>query len=285
MNRIAFFLAVAAMTVAASAQSPYFSTKELADGVNYLPTPPDTTSTQYANDMSIYFQSKALRDTERGTEAINHANGVYTHICSIFSPAFGLTITPNGTPAIYTMLANSLKTCSNACSTTKTHYRRRRPFQVFNEPVATGEALSATSFPSSHSAKGWMVALLLSELNPAAQEALLKLGYEYGQSRVIVGAHWQSDVDAARLIGSATYARIHSHARFLEEMAAAKEEYARLTGASAPRQDPTLPTTVIDDVVDDEDPTATQWYTITGQPASPTTQGIVVGKVGKRINR
>ena len=225
--------AMAAVVLTAGAQNPYFTVNELADATNYLPAPPDTTSVQYAADMNSYFLGKALRDTERGQEAVSHANGVYTRICEIFSPAFGLTITPTATPAIYTVLANSLKTCSNACTSVKTHYRRRRPFQVFNDPLGTDETLSATSFSSSHSAKGWMMALLLSELNPAAQEALLKLGYEYGQSRVIVGAHWQSDVDTARLIGSATYARLRTSPRFVEEMAAAQAEYARLTGTGS----------------------------------------------------
>lgn len=288
MKRYCFTLvAVAAITLSGVAQNPYFTSKELADGTNFLPPPPDSTSVQFANDMNCYFLGKSLRDTERGQQALNHANGVYTYICSIFSPVFGLTITPTATPAIYTMLSNSLKTCSNACSTTKTHYRRRRPFQTFNEPMATGESLTATSFPSSHSAKGWMVALLLSELNPAAQEALLKLGYEYGQSRVIVGAHWQSDVDAARMIGSATYARLRTSPRFVEEMAAAQAEYARLTSAAAPQAAPAT-TTAMNDVpadTDDDDIDNDQWYTITGQPATPATQGIVVTRNRKSVRK
>ena len=268
------------LTITASAQSPYFGGSQLPDGVQFLPPPPDTTSIQFASDMNLYFKAKPLRDTDRGAEAVSHANGVYTHICEIFSPAFGLNITPSGTPAIYTMLSNSLKTTSYACSGTKTHYERRRPFQTFNDPLGTSETLDATSYPSSHSAKGWIVALLLIEINPAAQNALLKLGYEYGQSRVIVGAHWQSDVDAARLIGSSTYARLHTSPRFLQEMAAAQEEFLRLTHSdAAPRHE--AESTGIDDQA--VDPDADQWYTITGQPATSTTQGIVVSRQGKRI--
>ena len=124
------------------------------------------------------------------------------------------------------------------------------------------------------------MALLLIEINPAAQNALLKLGYEYGQSRVIVGAHWQSDVDAARLIGSSTYARLHTSQRFLQEMAAAQEEFLRLThNDAAPRHD--FEPAGIDD--EPADPDAEQWYTITGHPATPATQGIVVSRQGKRV--
>ena len=146
MKRILCSAAFAlALVITASAQSPYFSGSQLPDGVIYLPPPPDTTSIQFASDMNLYFAAKSLRNTNRGAEAVNHADGVYTHICEIFSPAFGLDITPSGTPAIYTMLSNSLKTTSYACSGTKTHYERRRPFQTFNDPLGTNETLDATS--------------------------------------------------------------------------------------------------------------------------------------------
>ena len=71
------------------------------------------------------------------------------------------------------------------------------------------------------------MALLLCEINPAAQDEILKLGYEWGQSRVRSGYHWQSDVDASRLVAAAGYARLHTNAEFLADIAAARAEYAR----------------------------------------------------------
>ena len=76
------------------------------------------------------------------------------------------------------------------------------------------------------------MALLLCEINPDAQDDLLALGYQWGQSRVIAGYHWQSDIDAGRLLASAGYARLHTHEQFLADMAAARAEFARLTGES-----------------------------------------------------
>ena len=74
------------------------------------------------------------------------------------------------------------------------------------------------------------MALLLCEINPDAQDDLLALGYQWGQSRVIAGYHWQSDVDAARLLASAGYARLHTNKDFLADMAAACDEFAQLKG-------------------------------------------------------
>ena len=84
------------------------------------------------------------------------------------------------------------------------------------------------SYPSGHSATGWCIALVLAEINPERQEAILKRGYEIGQSRVIAGYHYQSDVDVARLAGSAVVARLHADEKFQRQLAKAKKEYNRI---------------------------------------------------------
>lgn len=84
------------------------------------------------------------------------------------------------------------------------------------------------SYPSGHTVRGWGMALLLCEINPAAQDELFKLGYEWGQSRVIAGFHWQSDVDASRMLAAACYARLHTCKEFLDDMSAAKKEFDKM---------------------------------------------------------
>ena len=56
--------------------------------------------------------------------------------------------------------------------------------------------------------------------------ALVPLGYDFGQSRVICGVHWQSDVDAGRLIGAAVVARLHADPVFRVQLDEAKRELA-----------------------------------------------------------
>ena len=75
-----------------------------------------------------------------------------------------------------------------------------------------------------HTSAGWSVALILAEIYPEAQDAILARGYEYGQSRVIAGFHYQSDVDAGRLVGSATVARLHADPEFMAALNKAKQE-------------------------------------------------------------
>ncbi|MCR5013403.1 MAG: peptidase M15 [Bacteroidales bacterium] len=59
----------------------------------------------------------------------------------------------------------------------------------------------------------------------------------YGESRVIVGAHWQSDVDAARLGSAIFVSRLHTSPEFLEQLAKAQKEFKRLTGKLSPIDD------------------------------------------------
>jgi acid phosphatase (class A) len=67
--------------------------------------------------------------------------------------------------------------------------------------------------------------LVLAEINPANQVAILKRGYEMGESRIICGFHYRSDVDAGRIVGAAVVARLHANDAFMEQLAKAKKEF------------------------------------------------------------
>ena len=108
---------------------------------------------------------------------------------------------------------------------------RTRPYVYFGEPTlfpSDEEELSHNgSYPSGHTILGWSAALLLTELRPECADSLLARGYMYGQSRVIAGFHWQSDVDAGRLAASAAVARLHADKRFQKLMKRARKEIAK----------------------------------------------------------
>ena len=71
-------------------------------------------------------------------------------------------------------------------------------------------------------------ALVLAELLPDKASDILKVGYEYGTSRVIVGFHYQTDVQAARTAASGSVAVLHSDKEFQKDMKKAKKELAKL---------------------------------------------------------
>ena len=50
----------------------------------------------------------------------------------------------------------------------------------------------------------------------------------YGQSRSICNVHWFSDVEAGRLMGSATVSQLHANPVFRADLRAARKEVAAL---------------------------------------------------------
>ena len=78
--------------------------------------------------------------------------------------------------------------------------------------------------------RGWTAALLLAEINPSAANDIFARGWMYCESRVIVGAHWQSDVDASRVAASIGYSVLHTSPEFREQMDKARYEFLEKTG-------------------------------------------------------
>ncbi len=258
----------------------YFTTEEMPDMMVFLPGPPDSTSVAFMNDVARYYWGKEMRNNpERAAQATR--DGVYglATILTEFEEAFGMKITEKETPEIYKVLLEGTATCDSICTLPKKKYMRRRPFMVFNEPTLTPddeESLRKNgSYPSGHTLLGWSAALLMTEINPERANEILARGYRYGENRLVVGAHWQSDTDAARLAASVAYARLHTSERFLEQMRKARAEYQALTGEDTAVDAPRAA------VVDHP---ATRAYRIDGIPANDATQGIVI-EGGKKVLR
>lgn len=233
----AALLAVSTIASAQSYDDAYVTRDELPNGTIFLPAPPDTTDAAFFNDWLVYNRGLEKRPTPRGEQAQADAEYSWSYMAKYYSKAMGFEISPEKTPAIYRLLCRAANTGGDATYKPKRHYMRRRPFMVFNQHTMTPDhepGLSRNgSYPSGHTSMGWATALVLAEVNPAAQDSILLLGYEYGQSRTIVGAHWQSDVDAGRVTASAAVARMHCSPDFQADMAAAKAECDKILGKSS----------------------------------------------------
>lgn len=211
----------------------YLTADEVPDAVYWLPAPPAAGSPQFEADVLQYDWGKGARmDTTRAREAIREAAEDVDKMMGLFSKPFGMEISPEKTPAIYRVVRKGVLTIRLSATKPKSAYMRTRPYVLYDEQTLVPddeEKLRDTgSYPSGHTVRGWGMALLLAEINPDAQDELFKLGYDWGQSRVITGFHWQSDVDASRLLAAACYARLHACQAFLDDMAAARKEFNRL---------------------------------------------------------
>ena len=277
---LSLFVAMTSQAQEEEVVNAYFTTGEMPDMMIFMPGPPDSTSVAFSNDIYRYFWGKEMRkDPERAAEAKRDAVYGLETILEEFEEAFGMRITKEDTPEIYKVLLEGTATCDSICTLPKKKYMRRRPFMRFNEQSLTPEdeeSLSKNgSYPSGHTLLGWSSALLMMEINPDRANEILTRGYRYGENRIVVGAHWQSDTDAARLAASAAYARLHTSERFLEQMRKARAEYKALTDPVSVR-----PVSTVRQSADDV-PT----YTLNGTPVTASSRGIVVSRNGKEIRR
>ena len=203
----------------------------LPDAAIFLPPPPpsDTTNALFKEDFARWKWGKTQRPTARGRQASQESLFGIVRMCTIYSEVFGFVIHPETTPAIYQFMLYAGETGYRATDTAKKKYNRRRPFDLMNESV-WGEfdydlLRLDGSYPSGHTALGLTTALALAEMAPDKKEAILERGYQYGESRVIVGAHWQSDVDAGYKVAQATFDSMQNSPRYLKHLEAARKEY------------------------------------------------------------
>lgn len=208
----------------------FLTLEEIPTGAKFLPMPPKPGKNAFYNDWSRYEWGKTMRDTERGLQAKKDAVHTLEYFSEIFSKPFGIEISKENTPEIYTLLDRLLATTRMCNQKSKARLMRIRPFVQFHEPTPVPEDEerlgSNSSYPSGHTTMGWAVALVLAEINPLNQDEIIARGFEYGESRVIVGFHYQSDVDAARIITSTLINRLHANQDFMMQLQKAKEEFA-----------------------------------------------------------
>ena len=206
----------------------YLDPADLPLRLALLGAPPKPDSAALARDEEARRAALALRGTAREALAATDAELSFPGPANTFSCAMGTQISEKTTPHLYTLMQRTLTDAGGSTYAGKNAYNRTRPFVVHDEGTCRKdmEPLLRTdgSWPSGHSAAGWAWGLILGEVNPARATELMTRGLAYGQSRVICNAHWQSDVDAGRIMGAATVASLHSNPAFLKDLAAAKEE-------------------------------------------------------------
>ena len=265
----ASLLAVVDVNAQLEAAKPYKELSQLPNLLQIMPAPPSFESAEFANDVVRYGWGKQQRlDPERLDMAVADAEWFdHTKVYLRWKDAFGLEISPAETPEIWKLLEASLATTDPMNHETKDFYLRQRPFERFGDDMPTDEEEKVRgrgSYLSGHCMCGWVISLVLAQVAPERANQLFIRGLEYGDSRVIVGAHWQSDIDASLTAGSIGFCALQGCEEFVAQMKKAQQEYKEKTSQTAVNS------------VKTAEQTATRAYRLDGTPATSTTRGVIV---------
>jgi acid phosphatase (class A) len=107
----------------------------------------------------------------------------------------------------------------------KERFRRLRPYEI--EPRVApciDDVRGDLSFPSGHSAYGWSMAYLLSDLVPERSAGLQARAEEFARQRMICGVHFRSDVEAGRIAARRLLDEMKLDPGFQAEQSAAAAE-------------------------------------------------------------
>ena len=199
------------------------------EALQYLPGYPSFDDREaFFNDSLHYRRGFALRDTERGRQAVIDAQNNLEFYLKRFGAAMGADLSEEGTPAIARYLKTTYSFARSGISTAKDAFSRQRPFSYFNETSAIPEDEAVfgafTSYPSGHSIRAWAITLALVAIDDQHQYEIIKVGNEICESRIIVGFHYVSDVEAAKLAAAIAFAKIVSDPEYIKLMELARHE-------------------------------------------------------------
>lgn len=200
-------------------------------------SPPPGGSPGLAADEAAFAESRSLSGASRWRQAEEDSHLDGERLLSGFDCALGVRATPRTTPALARLLGRLKVDAEGASEALKSRYRRIRPAAVHPDaPICIPRAdwlATSPSYPSGHATIGWAMALVLTEAAPSRSDALLARGRDFGESRVICGVHYRSDVQAGQMLASALVARLHAEPAFTRDLASARREIA-----AAPRLAP-----------------------------------------------
>lgn len=207
----------------------YIPRDKLIDSLALLPPPPDSDSEAQASDDAARRAAITIRETARWRLAARDADYTSPKSVDAFACTIGIAISPTATPHLNMLLKRTLVDAGLATYKAKIKYNRTRPFVAANDnttcyPKDEEKLRKDGSYPSGHSAYGWAWALILAEMVPDKADAIIQRGFQFGQNRIICGVHWQSDVNAGRVVAAAVVAQLHANADFKAQFGAAQKE-------------------------------------------------------------
>jgi acid phosphatase (class A) len=231
----------------------YFLSSEV-DMVALLAPPPAADSAAQREDLDAVIRAQKAAH-ESGT--IERAVADSAHDCGRIAEVLGAAARTEAATGAIALLTRAALEADTASVAPKRFWKRPRPYvmsaQVERLADMTPEFIAAdsvakecdkhlsaeqrrviqqkaafdvahASYPSGHSTFGTICAILLANAVPEKRAELFARGREYGGSRLIVGAHYPTDIEAGRITGTLAASVLLQDPLFQRDFAAARTQ-------------------------------------------------------------
>jgi acid phosphatase (class A) len=212
----------------------YLTSAQMPDAVLFLGPPPADGSGSKAGDVETFRATRGLEGSPRWALAARDDVSGPAPMMAHFSCAVGVAMTPRSAPALLHLFLRLNADASLSINSAKAAFKRPRPFvekggkTCLEDPQERDQTAKTYSYPSGHSTYSWLTGLVLSMVAPDRATDVLARARSYGESRVVCGVHYESDVQAGRAAASGLFAAEQASSDFQSDVRAAGTELAAL---------------------------------------------------------
>lgn len=196
--------------------------------LDLIPTPPAKDSDVTKAEIAAFHAMEATRTDEQAKFAIADDEETVFR----FLDGMGMKLDPAKVPMAAKFFERVAATEGATVDPAKKLWARPRPPVVDATIKPLIKLSSSGAYPSGHATLGILLGITLSKMIPEKKDAFMARAIQYGQSRFVVGVHYQSDLEASKMAGAAIGNAMLHNADFLKEMEAAKIELRAAMGRS-----------------------------------------------------
>jgi acid phosphatase (class A) len=226
MNTSRFYALLSALALSATAwaadpQSPRYIDVSGLNPATLLPAPPAQGSPEAKDDIEALLKIQATVTADDIARAKKDEKRDPATFVKVLGPWF----TEQNLPITFRVLNKAEKESQSISEKVKKIWQRPRPSLQDDRIHPAINVPASASYPSGHALQGEEWALLLGEMAPDMKDQLLKRGIDFGQSRVIGGVHFPSDVKAGQQLGDKLFAQLMVSETFRADFDLAKKEF------------------------------------------------------------
>ncbi len=225
LTLLAMFLGFCAGAHALEAPPPvYFSSTQI-DSIVLLEPPPAKGSEADRRDLqAVLARQRAAHKDGTLERAVGDAEINCRRVADVLRP-------PAAAAAALDFATRAALQAAGAVGPAKQYWHRPRPYMLSAQVERRGDVApdypmppelarerDSSAYPSGHTAFGTACAIVLSQMVPEQRAALFARARLYGESRLIVGAHYPTDVEAGRIIGTAAAAVMLQNHQYQQDL-------------------------------------------------------------------